>query len=399
MSILDEIEEYTPDAQDIELFKLLMLNKIGKLIYKKVANDKYEVLCTRCGNKEIVSKITLEQMINTQICSHCHQYINTARKRDYQVIDYVVLGGDKKYGFKIVYNWSADGEEELHYKQVAYWNGSNTYVKGIIINMYCITEYRDEWRKVRNNNNYICYFYAGLIDNSKTRKQYYEQFELPKLKSNQVEIVKNNLLDLSQIRYIKMFDLKDYGSISKYRTYMKNHKIYNDSDVELNIYYLDYLARNNISINDYLDYVNDCKELNIKPQKPTNFQEEHQLVGEKVQIKRDEKLNKGVIKRTKELAKYEWKDKTLEIKTFRTIDEIKECAEKLHNCIYRNYARPYANKRTDIFYAKQNGKIVVAIEVKDKKLIQARTFNNNDCNKEQTRSIHKWCKRNEIVWQ
>lgn len=168
---------------------------------------------------------------------------------------------------------------------------------------------------------------------------------------------------------------------------------------KLNVYYLDYLARNKISIIDFRDYIRDCKRQNRKFGKPKNFQQEHmrraRLIEMERRLKKEiEKIKEAekIKERQKELLENEARIGNAEFRTFSSYEEIQKVGEELHNCIAGSYAHIYAEGRCDLYYVKLDGKIAIAIEVKNKKIIQARENHNKEVENEKAGLVKKWAK-------
>lgn len=255
------------------------------------------------------------------------------------------------------------------------------------------------WRKVRKGNTYhYCFWERGEVK-KRTLKDYYMELDLP-FKSNQITLIKNGVYNHNQMRYIYWFDLKSWEEVKKYSSYIKQNNFeYNRGLNQIfNVHFLDYLSRNKINILDFRDYVNDCIKAKIKIQKPKNFQEEHMRVNALIDLKENEVYAEQVVERQKELLENEAKIDNAEFRTFSSVNDIVFVGKALHNCIARTYTHIYAEGKCDLYYVKLDGKIAIAIEVKNKKIIQARENHNKKVENEKARLVKKWAKMKGFVY-
>ena len=141
-----------------------------------------------------------------------------------------------------------------------------------------------------------------------------------------------------------------------------------------------------------------CEKLGIKAEKPKHdlFMAEHDKVIDLMEFKKNEKYSEQVEQRGKQLQKYEYSKGEYIIKPYDKVDDIINTSSKLHNCI-KTYVRRYANDETDIFYCKRNDQLVMAIEVRDNRLIQCRTDFNGTPGEEEKQFIKNWCKNKQIT--
>lgn len=384
------------------------------LSYKKIDKNKYMYYCFNCQKYETVDYKTIQQIQMSHLCPRCHTHIQSTTKQEIQQIGYV-RQNDIGYQIGIKFEF---GKEPIctGIYEVAKWkinrNGKEVIsVRYIMLPMWysehlTVVEYRGKWSKWRKNDRYMDYFieYEDVINNpehTKTRKEYYEELEdkesknFAALKSNQQKIIKSNLLTIQQINAIQMFDLKSFDELKKYRKYIEYECRY-WYDIQLNIYYLDYLNRNNIRLHDYLDYMKQCKMLEIKPEKPKDFYKVHDKLSQQIKSRNDEFVKSGCKERYKQLEKYKYSKNDIQIKPFATTNEIEKCGKQLHNCIASNYMEDYAFGNTDLYHLDENGKMKVAIEVCNSELMQALMNLNKDCTPEYKKIITKWCEINKF---
>ena len=406
-----------------DMAKAICFNKC-KLRYKRLKSGKYRVMCNMCGETYTVSAKEFNQMRASHLCNHCHRTIRnftTITEENYceYILKYsankkVVTYKDYKlFGFYMVIQDKLGCKPKVKLcDHVLYFDGETRYRRNVARNMYCLNRTDSpEWKKIRPYTDYEGYFYCYetlVVDmesqnQSKSKKELYESYYLDdlKLKDNQKRLIMDNLYNIVQILFIKLFNLKKSEDLHKYRKYINdNREIWaidlEDRGLELNEYYLHYLWKNKIKLSDFIDYIDQCDELGVKVDKPKNFQERHREYSRRIKILDSEKDNAKVKKMYKRYKKYGYKANDIEIKPFANVEEIINCGEILHNCI-GGYVGRYANGYTAIFYLTEKGELKAAIEVKKGKLIQARKKFNEDCTKTQIKHIKKWLK--QMGWE
>lgn len=364
----------------------------GKMAFRKTGKV-YMIYCFMCSSYEEVSKEKWQQIRAAKVCPNCGREIMISNLREAEKSGFVM---DGSFGYWIKTSWMFGEHPKVDAARlVADWSGKRLKVLGIVKTMGCSLSFdgKTEWRTVRSDNTYHYCFYSRCEVPKRTLKDYYMELDLP-FKSNQITLIKNGIYNHNQMRYIYWFDLKTKEEIKRYSGYMKNNPIGSMRDWEemLNIYFLDYLSRNKIRIADFIDYINDCRKLRIKPQKPKDFQEEHMRVNSLIEINKNEKYSENVIERQKELIENEAKIGNAEFRTFSSVADIVFVGKVLNNCIARTYTHLYADGKCDLYYVKQEGRIIIAIEVREKRIIQAREYNNKEATKDNAKLVKKWAK-------
>lgn len=379
----------------------------GLFIAHKMKSGKYRTYCQKCGTYETVTASEYKQIQASNLCNRCMHQVKMSRdtihtsKRMWYVSKLI---RNEEYGYAGLVKMEFGKKPRLVIcKQVLYVNWEEGFAvrNGVVKNMgwsLCFTG-NDEWRQCTQD--YAGYFYDMRKDmQALTKRQYYEQLgPMELMKTNQAEICKRNLLNHNQIKYMLKFDLKSYDDIYKYRGYMKqNTMLYSNVSGTLNVYYLDYLKRNKIPLSDFLDYQAQCLRLNIKLDKPKDFQEKHQELTmlEQQDFKKD--IEKKIKRRYKKLVENSGKFKDVEILPFRNRSQIITYGDRLHNCL-RTYVEDYANARTDIYYIEESSKLVGALEIKGEYLVQARGKFNEKITKEQRKAVIKWCKKRGYAYE
>ena len=185
-----------------------------------------------------------------------------------------------------------------------------------------------------------------------------------------------------------IFDLKSIRQIYKYNAWI-NEQDWATGRERFNVYMLDYLYRNKISYSDYLDYIDQCKELKIKPGKPRDFYKVHSELAKEIKIIHEARKDKQIKERAKELTVYE--KNGIVIRPLNSVEDVVDTGVVLHNCI-KGYIDSYANGFTDLYVLEVKGKKKVAIEVRQKELIQARADYNRKPQKQHASAVRQWMK-------
>ena len=377
----------------------------GKLIYKKLKN-RYRIFCMKCQRYEYVTKEQFKQIQAAQICPMCYQQICPTTIMEHNFRKFIM--DDKDDGYIVFVSFRFGCKPRTKVTHVCRYIGRNKVeVRYIFCNMgygFCVNWDLKEW-KTRYAQGYLYRFNSiHKPEEISGKKEYiyrslghrgYTDKDIDRMvKSNQKKIIIDNLMNARQMEYVLAFDLKSYDDLYKYRSYIKKNEP--DARRPLNIYYLDYLKRKNIKLRDFYDYMKQCKELGFKLDKPTDFEHRHHVLSQMIYEKRNKETEENVKKRYVKMLKKAYSSGDIEILPFRDCEEIRKCGKTLHNCI-ASYINAYGRGNTDMYYLKKKKKILVAIEVENKKLIQARADHNKDCPPAYMKHINRWCKENRII--
>lgn len=405
-----------PSKQEQQELAKAILYLDAPLRYKRLKSGKYKVSCNKCFNTYTVTAEQFKQIRSSKLCAHCFSEFSRSSTIQEQIyVDYVSKEKQEKGHYiengyyMVIKDKLGCNPKVLECDHVLYHDGNNLYRRNVVRNMYCLSRTSTNgWKKVSKYTDYLgythkYYWIKEKIDSIqfKTKKSLYESYFLNELelKDNQKKLVMDNLFNRNQIKFIKLFNLKKKEDLYKYRTYIARNDTdiwalnIIDKEIELNEYYLHYLWKNNIRLGDFIDYVEQCKILNVKLDKPKNFCEKHSEYSKMIVWLKDKTEEENVKKRYKKYSKYIYKSKDIEIKPFKSVKQIIACGEKLNNCI-GSYVSDYAKGETKIFYLIEKGKLSAAIEIDKGVLIQARTKNNESCTKKQKYHIKKWLEKN-----
>lgn len=393
-----------------EVLKTDALYLHGKLYYKK-QEDKYLTYCCKCRTYHEYPKKIFKQIQAAAICPNCFQEIKPSKKEEDWFCFYLLDQQTDGYRVAVSYRISEEPKAKIDQVLRLKWSKKGDIeVRYIQANMGYSLIYmpdRDEW-KPRRSQGYLYRFYStqGYWEEKaiSTKREYIYKalgdqgildFEADKLaKSNQRKIFKDYLLNGRQMTFVMAFDLKSYDEVYKYRGYMHD----NTPDVyrPLNVHYLDYLWRNNIKLSDFRDYERQCAKLGIKLNKPKDFNDAHWKLSKIIQEEKDKENDIKINLRYAELQEKAFEKGKIQISPFRNGEQIRDCANKLHNCIAAIYLKRYAEEQTDLYYLTDRKKLMIAIEVKKGKLIQAKAEWNQDCPNKYKKYINEWCKMNRF---
>ncbi len=404
-----------------------------KVIYIKPYRNKTKCFCTQCLNTFTVSKDQLKEIHNSHMCPQCwrkaskiHDHSDSYSSyvsipaTDYK--DYKYNAHNAEYGCSVDFDWEFDHPKNLMIKKVAVFefNGNEASVKTLhfakvrdlfISSFFSQRLYEangdrktGKWRQPYSLRKYWTLMY-GIRDFSfdeSVERNDYTVFDNPKMsylkdtvgdisiKSTQAEIVKKHILNQLQIQRMLMFDLNSYDDVKKcnYSTGSHWSQVYDDDQVKkcmelhLNKYDEQYVRKNKIYVGDYIDYLAQCKQLCIKNKHPKNFTDEHEKMSEKIRSLEDEKRqelfknSKAIINAiTDQLPTY--KCGKLSITPVMSIEELKNNARYMHNCIF-GYAENYMKKKCILYIVRSNRTIVANVELNGSRVVQIRARYNKD---------------------
>ncbi|MBR2578019.1 MAG: PcfJ domain-containing protein, partial [Erysipelotrichaceae bacterium] len=341
----------------------LMFSK--DLVIKENRKDAI-VWCMTCNTEKKVSIEMARQIKKAKICPFCFNEVKI-HKRNYVRENYALVRIlNNGYYYRV--SKMIGRKPKAYCKQVAYWTDDGFYARNIIMSMYSWVYRSDEqidrwndrkgrerWKKYRKRrtgswNSLEMQFHPieyidTFFENTVSKKKWLQEQILPDFKSNQKKIIIDNLLNRTQMWAVAIFDLKSVRQIYKYNAWI-NEQDWETGRERFNVYMLDYLYRNKISYSDYLDYIDQCRELNIKPGKPKDFYKTHSDLAKEIKIIHQAARDKQIQERAKELVAYE-KDGVV-IRPLNSVEDVVDTGAVLHNCI-KGYIDSYADGHTDLY--------------------------------------------------
>ncbi|MEF9892617.1 MAG: PcfJ domain-containing protein [Anaerorhabdus sp.] len=398
--------------ESTQLAYVIFRNRINKLLYRR-KNDKYEVYCPNCNTTMLMNKKEFKVYLKVKVCSNCyHEFENSGRRLNYNVMDYAYIDvGDAYQGYRIRFEVEFNRIKNIETEIVYYKNKNDNfhYRYGIFKNMSgtLSSNGEDFWRcsdtrRLYYSNNYTYMMYAISNIVIRTKREYLESISNGlELKSNQVYMVKHNLINYKMINAMVAFDINDYQDLINCSAYINKYK-YFDSKTKLNKHVLYYLSKNNIKCSDYQDYLKQCAFFGINNKYPKNFEDIHKRLSKRKRDMDDNKfmnqLNKKIIKRYKKLNIYSFSKKHFNISPIENCDELHSVGEKLDNCIF-DYKEKYAVGKCDLFAIRKDGDVVCAIEISENIIKQARIYHNKDPKGDLKVLIKQWSNKFHLIYE
>lgn len=208
-----------------------------------------------------------------------------------------------------------------------------------------------------------------------------------------LQFMQEHNITYEELEILKEFKVKNINFIR----YMG--KIYAHDRIEI-LKYCNPLDLYNYGVKDtrvYLDYLRFAEELgfDLKNKKylyPKHLKKSHDELMNRVEIIKNEKIIKGIQKRVNKLSKYKYQNNQYLIIPAKNIDELKTEGKELNHCV-ATYAEDYSKGKTDIYFLRKCSRQnipFVTVEVKNNKVIQNRTKNNNLPGKREVSFLQEW---------
>lgn len=191
--------------------------------------------------------------------------------------------------------------------------------------------------------------------------------------------------DIRKLRFLKKYeyviqDIKQYTSIDNFIKYFRSKKL---TDAHL-----------------YRDYLGFAKKLGLDLKNkrylfPDKLKTMHDLYNKQLKIMEQERITKCIEKRLETLIKNVFKNKEFIIFPASSVADLVEESKQQNNCV-RTYAEKYADGNCDIYFMRKidtPNVSLVTVEVRDNKVVQKRTKNNEKTNKKQDKFLDTWQKK------
>lgn len=154
------------------------------------------------------------------------------------------------------------------------------------------------------------------------------------------------------------------------------------------------------NVHEYLDYIRFAKELrydisNKSILYPKNLKEQHNKLQNLIETNKNKAITKKIKLRYNKNKKNIYQNKKYIIFPASSVDELIEESAQQNNCV-KTYAERYSKGQCDIYFMRllnDQKKSLVTVEIKDNKVVQQRTKNNNDTTPEQKRFLKLWEKK------
>ena len=210
------------------------------------------------------------------------------------------------------------------------------------------------------------------------------------IKKEEKEETRDFLLKLLQKKDIKLINkLVNYNNLEELSKYVK-----------LEDAYYKILKKNKFHEHEYLDYLrmNALLERDLKDKRilfPKNLMEEHDKLVKLIKLVEDEQNDKLIKLRLKKLNKNIFQNEKYIVFPAPSIESLQKEANSQKNCLLL-YCKKYALGECDIFFLRKRKNIdesLVTIEIRNSKIIQARSKYNEPINKEQEKFLNTWAKK------
>lgn len=440
----EEINNYVECWEDTKEFKQFINNR---KIYIGLKNKK-ECFCSKCKNK-----FHTEHKINEfDVCPQCRQKLLLKRTLNYFSKDYVMYLIPYKNGEYIVrnyeiYNYINYTKTMSHIiteygRQIV---SDHSYDSYIINNMrrnisgYFYISYFEK-TKYWKPEHCVMIYGKCFIDKGTLKHQYYE----PKDVFDNSEV---NVIDLvygvtkNDYRLELLTKTKLYNLASRYGEF-KNKGNFEDI-FGIDKSYLKFMQDNNITYEElqtlklvkikdyeliqslaklnhlrelldyckpydlckyklkdswlYLDYLKFCEKLkyNLKDRLilyPNNLKEEHDKLQDLVEIIKNKTTTEKIKTRYNKIKKNIYENKKYIIYPTHSVEEMIDESAQQNNCV-KTYADRVASGQCDIYFMRlisDKDKSLVTVEVRENKVVQQRTKNNENTTREQRRFLSEW---------
>lgn len=152
-----------------------------------------------------------------------------------------------------------------------------------------------------------------------------------------------------------------------------------------------------INSNEYIDYLKFARELelNIKDKGilyPKEIKVSHDNLLKQIEIKKNQKMDKKIGRIAKKISCTRYENNKYIIFPADSYKSLISESKQQNNCV-RTYAEKVANGECYIYFMRLSNDIkhsLVTVEVRDKKIVQKRTKNNEVTSKEQNKFLNEW---------
>lgn len=202
------------------------------------------------------------------------------------------------------------------------------------------------------------------------------------------ELIALSYLKIKDINYIKRCKHLDQRELEELQKYVNIITLLNKTDYNESYSY------------EYRDYLKIAKKLklNMKDKTilyPKNIKEAHDKLLDEYKQQKDKILNNSIKRRFKQLKCNEFKDNKYIIFPAKDFESLVDESSQQNNCV-RTYAERIADGECDIYFMRLVKNIehsLVTVEVKENKVVQKRTKNNQVITEEQNKFLKKWEKK------
>ncbi|HAB66574.1 MAG TPA: hypothetical protein DCE23_04320 [Firmicutes bacterium] len=348
---------------------------------------------------------------NSHVCEYCRQIYNEHLSLEYEIYNKNIVCTTS--GKHISHKCFLDNNWKVNQ---SYYHQMGDYYKVFPYNLKRVLkeskwQYSQIWEFAKKNQDYVC-----LVD---ILKNYNNSFELlVKMK------LYNLALDSVSINHAATNIKSMYDTIRKHLNFIKKHNLNFDQLTALdyvkneNIKIIDCLSESNIQdyellkkfnidytyvlsvsdvIEEYFDYLDMCQKLqyNLKDKKikyPKEMLVEHDKLIDLIEVLEDKQNSVSINKRYNRIKKNEFHSKKYKIYPVSSVGELVDESRQQNNCV-KTYAERIAEGKCDIYFMRlvdNPRKSLVTVEVRNNKIVQKRTKNNERTTKEQDKFLNMW---------
>lgn len=200
--------------------------------------------------------------------------------------------------------------------------------------------------------------------------------------SSELEILSK--FKIKNINFIKYLDKFSCYDLNKILNYAKPSDLYK-------------YKLNPDKASEYLDYLEFAKELgfDIKDKKylyPKNLKKKHDEYMKQIETNKNKKTDRKIKSKYKKLLKNKYENKKYIIIPASSISALVDESKQQNNCV-RTYAERIAENKCDIYFMRlisSQDKSLVTVEVRNNKIVQKRTKNNNSTTDDQNKFLSLW---------
>lgn len=276
--------------------------------------------------------------------------------------------------------------EEFKYSQL--WELVK-YVKCNLI--YLIERYNPSVEILTKMKLYNLALYPELFKNKHTFEERFNG-----LSKDYLSFIQENNLDLAELTILSHLKIKNMNYIHKFNG-ISEYELSNLSsrvNLKLLIDKTDFDKNKYYEYRDYLDLVKKLK-LNIEDKTvlyPKNIIQAHDKLLKEYQLQKNKVINNKIKKKWKKLQSNIFKKNGFIVFPAKDLDSLIDESSQQDNCV-RTYAEKVANNECDIYFmrlANTQDQSLVTVEVRNNKVVQKRTKNNNMTNDSQNRFLDLW---------
>ena len=338
-------------------------------------------------------------------------------------------------------SWRKYRGNKVLYNCVVYPYNKKYLYKDTPLEYAPIKEFKEKYKyytdfeilNIANNKSFEYLWKMRLYNLSKNAKYFNKKGKFSKkfgVQKNFLPFMIENNINFEEYKILKLLQVQDMKVIKKYKYYNYNYLVFmkkqgylnNDEILEKYKYYESYLKTickyttlkkffqykqgiENLRI--YIDYINIANELgySIKAKDrlfPKDLLKIHDELSKKIKTIEDKKTQYKVYCRYLELSKYTYDDGKYIIFPSPSVADFKDEGKQQDNCVATMYIKPYANKKTEIYFIRELNnmtKSFITLEYNNG-IVQQKELPHHRKNfsEEQNNFIEKWCKFKEFIY-